>query len=129
MSLSRRGMVTKLGGALAAGAIFVGCGTAARSGMIPPAPIVGRLPEPAFMPERQCHGRYAPEDLQRYLPRARLALWLPGTRAVSLDADRRCITIVVESVGGGRLTELVLRGVAVPRRSVLLLLAALDRRR
>jgi hypothetical protein len=99
------------------------CSPAAQSARIPPAPIVGRWPEVTFLPERQCHGRYAADQLQRYLPRARLALWLPGTRSVALDSSSRCITVTVESVGDGRLAELVLRGVAVPRRSVLLLLS------
>jgi hypothetical protein len=83
-------------------------------------------PDPAFVPERQCHGRYATEDLQRFLGRARLALWLPGTRAVNLDPDRRCITVIVDSVGGGRLAELVMRGVSVPRGAILLRLVETD---
>jgi hypothetical protein len=99
-----------------------------RAGRIPPAPIVGQWPEDAFLPARQCHGRYAAEDLQRFLPRARLALWLPGTRSVVLDPERRCIAITVEGIGAGRLAELVLRGVSVPRRSVLLLLDSRVRR-
>ena len=85
--------------------------------------IVGRWPETAFLPERQCRGRYAVEELQPYLSRARLAMWLPGTRSITLDPARRCITVTVESVGGGRLAELVIRSMAVPRRAVLLILA------
>jgi hypothetical protein len=108
--------------------LAAGCGPAAQTASIPPAPILGYLPDPAFVPQRQCRGRYAVEDLQRFLPQARLALWLPGTRSVALDPDRRCIMITVESVGGGRLAELLLRGVAVPRRSVLLVLANWGRR-
>jgi hypothetical protein len=106
----------------------VACGPAAQSTRIPPAPVVGYWADPSFMPERQCRGRYALEDLEPYLSRARLALWLPGTRAVALDSSRRCIAITVESVGGGRLAELVLRGVAVPRRAVLLILVGSERR-
>jgi hypothetical protein len=86
-------------------------------------------PDPAFLPERQCRGRLPTEDLQRFLGRARLALWLPGTRAVNLDLERRCITVTVESVGGGRLAELVMRGVAVPRGAILLQLAESAERR
>jgi hypothetical protein len=109
-------------------AASLSCGRSAQSARIPPAPVIGRWQETTFLPERQCHGRYATQDLERLLPRARLALWLPGTRAVELDASRRCITVTVESIGGGRLAELVLRGVAVPRRSVLLLLEGPERR-
>jgi hypothetical protein len=77
-------------------------------------------PDPAFLPERQCRGRYATEDLERLVPRAKLALWLPGTRSVAIDPTRHCITISVESIGAGRLAELVIRGVSVPRRAVFL---------
>jgi hypothetical protein len=104
------------------------CTPAQHSARIPPAPVVGQWPEEAFLPGRQCHGRYAAEDLQRFLPRARLALWLPGTRSVILDQERRCIAITVDGIGAGRLAELVLRGVSVPRRSVLLLLSSRDGR-
>jgi hypothetical protein len=104
------------------------CAPATRSTAIPPAPIVFRWPDPAFLPERQCRGAYAVEDLERYLGAARLALWLPGTRAVALDGQRRCITVTVESIGDGRLAELVMRGVAVPRKAVLLRLAEAGRR-
>jgi len=113
---------------LALSGFAIACGPAARSASIPPAPILGSWPDPAFLPERQCHGRYAVQDLEPYVSRARLALSLPSTRAVTLDRNRRCITITVESVGGGRLTELVLRGVAVPRSAVLLILAGAERR-
>jgi hypothetical protein len=82
---------------------------------------VTHWPDPTFLPDRQCHGKYNIEDLKAYLPRARVALWLPGTRAVSLDEERRCLVVRVEGTGDGRLAELVLRGVAVPRRAVLLL--------
>ncbi len=47
---------------------------------------------------------------------------LPGTQSVAVDNARRCITVQVQSVGSGRLAELVLRGVAVPRTAVLLTL-------
>ena len=100
--------------------IMNGCASAAGSAQIPPAPILLRRPDPAFAPERQCNGRYAAEDLARYLPRARLAMSLPGTRSVALDSQKRCITVNVRGVGSGRLAELVIRGVAVPRTAVLL---------
>jgi hypothetical protein len=77
-------------------------------------------PDPSFVPERQCRGRYATEELERYVPRAKLALWLPGTRSVAVDPARHCITVTVESIGAGRLAELVIRGVSVPRRAVFL---------
>lgn len=77
-------------------------------------------PDPTFFPERQCRGRYATEELQRYVARAKLAMWLPGTRSVAVDPARHCITVTVESIGAGRLAELVMRGVSVPRRAVFL---------
>ena len=97
-----------------------GCATSAASARIPPAPVLLHWPDPAFAPERQCRGSYKPEDLARYLPRARLAMSLPGTQSVGVDNGRRCLTVNVHSVGSGRLAELVLRSVAVPRRAVLL---------
>lgn len=112
---------------LVAGGVGAGCAPMS-STRIPPAPIVGRWPETAFLPERQCRGRYSVEDLQPYLSRARLAMWLPSTRSVTLDSARRCITVTVESVGGGRLAELVIRSMAVPRRAVLLVLVGNPRR-
>ena len=90
---------------------------------IPPAPIISLWPDPTFLPDRQCHGTYPLEELEGYLPRARLAMTLPDTRAVTLDSETRCITIVVDGVGAGRLAELVMRGVSVPRAAVLLRLA------
>jgi hypothetical protein len=109
-------------------ALGAACATGTQSSRVQPAPIVGRWPEPAFLPERQCQGRYALDVLERYASRARLVMWLPGTRSIVLDRERRCITITVNSVGGARLAELVMRGVAVPRRAVLLrLLADSDR--
>lgn len=89
---------------------------------IPPAPIVFRWPDPAFLPEFQCHGAYTVSQLEQYLPRAEVALELPSTRTVAVDAESRCLTVTVESIGGGRLAELTLRGVAVPREAGLLLL-------
>ena len=88
---------------------------------IPPAPVLTLWPDPTYLPERQCHGNYAVEDLKRFLPQARVTLWLPSTRSVTVDPERRCLVVKVESAGAGRLAELVLRGVAVPRRAVLLL--------
>jgi hypothetical protein len=96
--------------------------TMSQGDKIPPAPILTLLPEYTFLPERQCHGDYNVEDLNRYLSRARLAMWLPSTRSVTLDEKRRCLVVTVEGIGAGRLAELVLRGVAVPRRAVLLLI-------
>jgi hypothetical protein len=115
--------VTVLSAALATAA----CAPTTDRARIPPAPIALRWPDPAFLPERQCRGAYDAEDLARYLSRARLALTLPGTRSVALDSGRRCITVVVESVGGGRLAELVMRGVSVPRGAVLLMLESPER--
>jgi hypothetical protein len=104
------------------------CAPVAASTTIRPEPRALRWPDPTFSPDRQCRGAYATEDLKRYLSRASLALHLPGTRTVALDPNRRCITVTVESIGGGRLAELLMRGVAVPRRAVLLQLVASERR-
>lgn len=101
----------------------VSCARTPQSAPVPPAPIVFRWPDPAYAPARQCREGYAPEELERYLPRARLTLWLPSTIGVALDEQRHCITVTVADVGAGRLAELVLRGVAVPRQAVLLRLA------
>lgn len=104
-----------------ASSVALGCAPGIRGDKIPPAPVLTLWPDPTYLPERQCHGDYRVEDLNRYLPRARLALWLPSTRSVKLDEQRRCLVVTVESFGTGRLAELLLRGVAVPRRAVLLL--------
>ena len=101
----------------------IGAGCAPATAGIPPAPIASLWPDPTYEPERQCQGGYGPEELQGYLSRARLALELPDTRAVTLDNETGCINIVVDGVGAGRLAELVMRGVSVPRGAVLLLLA------
>jgi hypothetical protein len=77
-------------------------------------------PDPTFMPDRQCDGGFATDDLNRFVAGARVALWLPGTRSVAVDPARRCIMIKVESAGAARLAELVVRGVAIPRRAVFL---------
>jgi hypothetical protein len=69
---------------------------------------------------RKCHGGYAGPELSQYLSRARVALWLPSTRAVAMDPDGRCVKLTVASEGAGRLAELVLRGMAVPRNAVVL---------
>jgi hypothetical protein len=105
-----------------ASSVALACAAASHAARIPPAPVLTLWPDPTFLPERQCHGAYTVEELNRYLPRARVTLWLPSTRAVVVDAERRCLVVRVESAGAGRLAELVLRGVAVPRRAVLLLL-------
>jgi len=93
----------------------------AQADKIPPAPVITLWPDETYLPERQCHGTLPVEDLQHYLPRARVAMWLPSTRSVTLDAERRCLVVTVESYGSGRLAELIFRSVAVPRDAVLLL--------
>ena len=105
-----------------ASAVVGACAPRAES-PIPPAPISGFWPDPAFEPSRQCHGTFGRAALQRLLPRARLALWLPTTEAVELDSARRCLRITVQDIETGRFTVLLLRGVGVPRRAVLLRLA------
>jgi hypothetical protein len=116
-----------LGCLMAVCSVALGCGPVPETTGIPPAPIVFRWPDPAFLPEHQCHGAYTVAELEQYLPRAQVALQLPSTRAVTVDAERRCLIVTVEGVGAGRLAELVLGAVAVPRAAVLLLLAAPER--
>ena len=93
----------------------------AQGDKIPPAPVISLWPDETYLPERQCHGTLPVEDLQHYLPRARVAMWLPSTRSVTLNADRRCLVVTVDSYGAGRLAELIFRSMAVPRNAVLLL--------
>jgi hypothetical protein len=88
---------------------------------IPPAPVISLWPDETYLPDRQCHGTLPVEDLQHYLPRAKVAMWLPSTRSVSLSTERRCLVVRVDSYGAGRLAELIFRSVAVPRNAVLLL--------
>jgi hypothetical protein len=103
---------------------LLACAPATERTGIPPAPIALRWPDPTFRPERQCHRAVPTEHLEGYLQRATLTMAIPGTRSVTLDRQRGCLTIVVESVGTGRLAELIIRGVSVPRHAVLLLLAS-----
>jgi hypothetical protein len=112
----------RMGSVAVVSSIALACAPVTQADKIPPAPILTLLPEYTFLPERQCHGDYKVEDLNRYLSRARLAMWLPSTRSVTFDEKRRCLVVTVEGIGAGRLAELVLRGVAVPRRAVLLLI-------
>ena len=111
----------------AAIASLLACAPATQQAGILPAPIALRWPDPTFLPERQCDRPVSTEHLESYLKRASLALTIPGTRSVTLDRQRGCLTIVVEGVGSGRLAELIIRGVSVPRRAVLLMLASPER--
>jgi hypothetical protein len=105
-----------------AAALSLGCAAPmSQTDKVPPAPVLTLWPDQTYLPERQCQGNLAVEDLQRYLPRARLAMWLPSTRSVTLSSERRCLVVTVESYGAGRLAELVFRSVAIPRNAVLLL--------
>jgi hypothetical protein len=122
MRYSFVGSAHRLAGLIVTLATLAGCAASETSARIPPAPILLRWPEPALDPARQCHGTYAAEDLARYLPRAKLAMSLPGTQSVAVDNGGRCLAVRVESVGSARLAELVLRGVSVPRDAVLLTL-------
>jgi hypothetical protein len=108
-------------------ATVIACAPASQTAAVPPAPVASLWPEPTFLPERQCRRALPAERLQDYLPRASLTMTIPGTRSVTLDPQRGCLTIVVESIGSGRLAELIIRGVSVPRRAVLLLLASPER--
>src|SRR5687767_1259775 len=108
-------------------ASLLACAPGIQGGGVPSAPIALRWPDPAFLPERQCRRPLPAERLAGYLPRASLTMTIPGTRSVTLDRERGCLTIVVESVGSGRLAELIIRGVSVPRHAVLLVLASPER--
>ena len=125
-SMIRR-YVPGLGGLMAAASTALGCAPTPETMRVPPAPVALRLPDPAFLPEVQCHGGYTVAELEQYLPSARVALQLPSTRRVAVDAQRGCLAVTVDGIGAGRLAELVLRGVAVPRDAVLLLLAEAGR--
>lgn len=76
---------------------------------------------------KPCHGRYSNPELEEMLPRARVALRLPGTDEVALDPARGCIAIQVRSGGTARLVTLILRGVELPRGSVALSVEEPDR--
>ena len=117
----------RIGAPMAVTANLLACAPATQRAGVPPAPIALRWPDPAFLPERQCHRAVPTEHLTSYLPRASLAMTIPGTRSVTVDRERGCLTIVVESVGTGRLADLIIRGVSVPRRAVLLVLASQER--
>lgn len=74
--------------------------------------------------KNKCQGGYSAQQLQGYLRKARVTLWLPGTRSVALDSEQRCLLVTVDDKGDGRLTALLLRAVSVPRRAVQVQLAA-----
>jgi hypothetical protein len=67
---------------------------------------------------KPCAGGTAAPGLEEMLPRARVALDIPGTEQVALDPTRRCIGIQVRTTGTARLVQLLLRGVGVPREAV-----------
>jgi hypothetical protein len=112
--------VARLACLLALASAAVGCAPATESTTYSTGPVVYRWPDPAFLPDVQCHGGYSVAELQTYLPLAEVALQLPGTRAVAMDEQRRCLTVIVDGFGSGRMAELLLRGMAVPRTAVLL---------
>ena len=116
---------TRVGAFMVQIATLLACAPAGQA--VPPAPIASLWPDPTFLPERQCHRALPAEHLASYLPRASLTMTIPGTRSVTVDRERGCLTIVVESVGTGRLADLIIRGVSVPRRAVLLVLASQER--
>jgi hypothetical protein len=114
-------------GAPAAIVSLLACAPAAERAGIPAAPVALRWPDPTFLRETQCHRALPAERLDAYLQRARLTLTIPGTRSVTVDRQRGCLTIVVDGVGSGRLAELIVRGVSVPRHAVLLVIASPER--
>jgi hypothetical protein len=128
MNPQERPMKRRFGGAarpavvsaILAGVGILGSAQSTLAQAAPPAPIPFFWPERTFEPGRQCSGRYAVADLERFVPMANIALQIPGTEQVTLDSAAHCIRIAVRGIGTGRLVELVLRGMAVPRRTVLL---------
>jgi hypothetical protein len=66
----------------------------------------------------KCQGNYNSQQLQGYFRKARVTLWLPGTRSVALDSEQRCLVVTVDDKGDGRLAKLALRAVSVPGRVV-----------
>jgi hypothetical protein len=73
------------------------------------------LATPAAVFAKPCNGATPVPTLESMLPGARVALGLPGTDQVAVDAAARCIGIQVRSKGTARLVKLVLRGMKVPR--------------
>ena len=73
------------------------------------------LTTPAAAFAKPCNGATPVPTLESMLPGARVALDLPGTDQVAVDAATRCIAIQVRSKGTARLVKLVLRGMNVPR--------------
>ncbi len=69
---------------------------------------------PLASPDGWCDGRTAVPALEEMLPRAEVALRLPGTEGVAVDQASRCIAIEVSTPGTARLVALLLRGVKVP---------------
>jgi hypothetical protein len=107
---------------LAIAAVTVGSAQSSKTDKIPPAPIIGLWPDYTYLPERQCNGHFSAEELNAYLPQARVAMWLPSTRSVALDSERQCLVVRVDDVDAGRMAELVIRGMGIPRKAVLLLI-------
>lgn len=86
-----------------------------------PVRVAPHWPDPSFDARRQCRpGRHAARDLARYEPAIWVTRWLPGVNAAALDDADGCIHVSVAGEGTGRLAELVLRGMWVPRRAVRL---------
>jgi hypothetical protein len=119
--------LVRAGAPAAAIVSLLACAPAAERAEIQAAPVALRWPDPTFLPERQCHRALPAERLDAYLQRARLTLTIPGTRSVTVDRERGCLMIVVDGVGSGRLAELIVRGVSVPRHAVLLVIASPER--
>ena len=77
--------------------------------------VAAAITTPADVFAKPCNGATPVPDLESMLPGARVALDLPGTDQVAVDAATRCIGIQVRSQGTARLVKLVLRGMNVPR--------------
>lgn len=67
---------------------------------------------------KPCDGTTDVPALEGMLPLARVALRIPGTDQVAVDASGRCIGIQVRTHGTARLVKLLLRGVNIPREAV-----------
>ena len=72
------------------------------------------LVAPTAAAAQSCAGTAGTASLEELMPRASVALALPGTDQVAIDPGGRCIDVQVRTPGTARLAALILRGVDVP---------------
>jgi len=119
-----RSSMVRMCGLVVVSAVMVGCAVAPKPSTVPPAPSFFLWPDPTFLAERQCQGQYSADVVQSYLATAARTMELPSTRAVVMDSVQRCITVTVDDIHGAHIAEVFLRGLAVPRQTVVLKLEA-----